>query len=56
MVHRYLKLSNVLLNEDMVAHLGDYGIARLIRKKESMTQTETLATIGYIVLGDFIVL
>ncbi|GFS41765.1 concanavalin A-like lectin protein kinase family protein [Actinidia rufa] len=47
-VHCDVKPSNVLLDEDMVAHLGDYGIAKLLSKQESMAQTETLATIGYI--------
>ncbi|KAL7243540.1 hypothetical protein ACSBR1_015858 [Camellia fascicularis] len=47
-VHCDVKPSNVLLDEDMVAHLGDYGIAKLLGKQDSMAQTKTLATIGYI--------
>ncbi|KAL7243526.1 hypothetical protein ACSBR1_015844 [Camellia fascicularis] len=47
-VHCDVKPSNVLLDEDMVAHLGDYSIAKLLGKQDSMAQTKTLATIGYI--------
>nr|AMM42939.1 LRR-RLK [Vernicia montana] len=46
-VHCDLKPSNVLLNEDMVAQLGDFGITKLLGEGESMTQTMTLATVGY---------
>ncbi|XVF82910.1 hypothetical protein PTKIN_Ptkin16aG0089000 [Pterospermum kingtungense] len=46
-IHCDLKPSNVLLDEDMVAHVGDFGIAKLMGEENSMKQTVTLATIGY---------
>ncbi|XP_031254709.1 receptor kinase-like protein Xa21 [Pistacia vera] len=46
-IHCDLKPSNVLLDENMVAHLSDFGITKLLGEEESMTQTQTLATIGY---------
>ncbi|WRX28930.1 Protein kinase domain - like 10, partial [Theobroma cacao] len=48
MAHCDLKPSNVLLDEDMVAHLGDFGIAKLLGEEGSIVQTITLATIGVV--------
>ncbi|CAA2965511.1 probable LRR receptor-like serine threonine-kinase At3g47570 isoform X2, partial [Olea europaea subsp. europaea] len=46
--HCDLKPSNVLLNEDLVAHLSDFGIAKLLGEGESSAYTTTLGTLGYI--------
>ncbi|WMV30578.1 hypothetical protein MTR67_023963 [Solanum verrucosum] len=47
-IHCDLKPSNVLLDEDMVAHLSDFGISKLLGEDESDLYTTTLATFGYI--------
>ncbi|VFQ84484.1 unnamed protein product [Cuscuta campestris] len=46
-LHCDLKPSNVLLAENMIAHVGDFGISTLFDEGEAMTQTKTFATVGY---------
>ncbi|KAH6765201.1 hypothetical protein C2S51_016450 [Perilla frutescens var. frutescens] len=46
-VHCDLKPSNVLLDAEMIGHVSDFGIAKLIAE-ESNVITNTLATVGYI--------
>ncbi|CAA2933276.1 probable LRR receptor-like serine threonine-kinase At3g47570 [Olea europaea subsp. europaea] len=46
-VHCDLKPTNVLLDEDMVAHVADFGIAKLFTKDQRISITKTLGTIGY---------
>ncbi|XP_071904215.1 receptor kinase-like protein Xa21 [Coffea arabica] len=47
-VHCDLKPSNILLDEDMVAHVSDFGISKMFGEGESILHTNTLATLGYI--------
>ncbi|KAM3306384.1 hypothetical protein P3S67_013254 [Capsicum chacoense] len=47
-IHCDLKPSNILLDEDMVAYLRDFGISKLLGDDESDLYTETLATLGCI--------
>ncbi|KAL7193786.1 hypothetical protein ACSBR2_025419 [Camellia fascicularis] len=47
-VHCDLKPSNVLLDDEMVAHVADFGIAKILAQNKTTTQTKTLGTLGYI--------
>ncbi|KAM3338572.1 hypothetical protein P3S68_030658 [Capsicum galapagoense] len=47
-VHCDLKPANVLLDEYMVAHVGDFGISKILAVSKSIAHTETLGTLGYI--------
>ena len=51
-IHCDLKPNNVLLNDDMVAHLGDFGMAILLDRVNFVKQTLLLATIGYMAPDD----
>ena len=51
MVHCDLKPSNVLLNDDMVAHVADSRIVRLLTETQFREQTKTLGIVGYMAPG-----
>ncbi|KAG8364996.1 hypothetical protein BUALT_Bualt18G0057000 [Buddleja alternifolia] len=46
-IHCDIKPSNILLDEDMTAHVADFGLSKLFDEREVMIQTNTLATISY---------
>ncbi|CAH9090836.1 unnamed protein product [Cuscuta epithymum] len=47
-IHRDVKSSNILLDEDFVARLSDFGIAKCMSSTKGHTSTYVLGTIGYI--------
>ncbi|KAF5788994.1 putative protein kinase RLK-Pelle-LRR-XII-1 family [Helianthus annuus] len=47
-VHGDIKPSNILLDDDMVAHVGDFGLARFLGTSYSNSSTGTRGTIGYV--------
>ncbi|XP_060193552.1 receptor kinase-like protein Xa21 [Lycium barbarum] len=47
-VHCDLKPANVLLDQDLTAHVADFGISKMLAQEGNIAQTKTLGTIGYI--------
>ncbi|KAI4370217.1 hypothetical protein MLD38_018587 [Melastoma candidum] len=46
-VHRDIKLTNILLTDKMEAKLSDFGLARMLEMEETRVFTEVRGTIGY---------
>ncbi|KAL8501888.1 hypothetical protein ACS0TY_021124 [Phlomoides rotata] len=47
-IHRDVKSSNILLDNDYEAHLTDFGIAKRLSPSKTHTSTYIMGTIGYI--------
>ncbi|GMP73469.1 hypothetical protein CsSME_00031218 [Camellia sinensis var. sinensis] len=48
LVHCDLKPNSILLDNDMIGHVSDFGIVKLLDLGECVTHTKTIATFGYI--------
>jgi len=54
MIHSDIKPQNILLDEDLTAHLGEFGLVRLILDEDLTAQFSSLGvmgTIGYAAPG-----
>ncbi|XP_074293725.1 putative LRR receptor-like serine/threonine-protein kinase At3g47570 [Silene latifolia] len=53
-VHTDLKPSNILLDHDMIAHVGDFGLAKILTQPLHPNQSSTIGvrgTVGYVAPG-----
>jgi serine/threonine protein kinase len=53
-IHRDIKCSNILLDEQMEAHVADFGLAKFINPNETHVTTVAAGTLGYLPPGESI--
>jgi serine/threonine protein kinase len=52
-VHRDIKSSNILIDEDFCGKLSDFGLAKLLGSDKSYVSTRVMGTYGYYVMLQF---
>ena len=52
-VHRDIKSSNILLNENSEPHVSDFGLAKLLVDEDAHVTTVVAGTFGYLAPGIF---
>jgi interleukin-1 receptor-associated kinase 1 len=51
-IHRDIKSSNILLDDEMEAHVSDFGLAKLINPQDTHVTTIVAGTLGYLPPGE----